>query len=261
MAMIRVESVCVDFEAGPAHHTVLSNIDLDLRDGSFTVVLGPSGCGKTTLLNVIAGFIAPTAGKVTLDGVAITGPGADRGVVSQDDALLPWQNVAQNIAFGLQLRGVPRDAQREKVDSLLALTGLASYANYPLWKISGGMRQRVSLARSLAVDPRYLLLDEPLGALDAFTRQRMQEYLLQLWTRYDKGMLMITHDITEALFMATDLVLMRGGPGRIESVCALDFGQRFAAGESARSIRNDPAFGRLRDELETAFFADEGEKI
>ncbi|MGE8475101.1 MAG: ATP-binding cassette domain-containing protein, partial [Paraburkholderia hospita] len=198
--MIRVESVSVDFDTGVGRRTVLSNVDLDLRDGSFTVVLGPSGCGKTTLLNVIAGFIAPTAGKVTLDNVAVTGPGAERGVVSQDDALLPWQNVGQNIGFGLQLRGVPRSVVREKVDSLLALTGLASYADYPLWKISGGMRQRVNLARSLAVDPRYLLLDEPLGALDSLTRQRMQEYLLQLWTRYDKGMLMITHDITEALF-------------------------------------------------------------
>jgi taurine transport system ATP-binding protein len=259
--MIRVESVSVDFETGAGHQTVLSNIDLDLRDGSFTVVLGPSGCGKTTLLNVIAGFIAPTAGKVTLDGVAVTGPGAERGVVSQDDALLPWQNVGQNIGFGLQLRGVPRDSLREQVDTLLALTGLTGYADYPLWKISGGMRQRVNLARSLAVDPRYLLLDEPLGALDALTRQRMQEYLLQLWTRYHKGMLMITHDITEALFMATDLVLMRGGPGRIESVRGLNFGQRFAAGESARAIRNDPSFAALRDELETTFFADEGEKI
>lgn len=237
---------------------MLSNIDLDLRDGSFTVVLGPSGCGKTTLLNVIAGFIAPMAGKVTLDGVAVTGPGAERGVVSQDDALLPWQNVAQNIGFGLKLHGLPRDALRDKVDSLLTLTGLSQYADYPLWNISGGMRQRVNLARSLAVDPRFLLLDEP---LNAFTRQRMQEYLLQLWTRYDKGMLMITHDITEALFMATDLMQIRGGPGRIETVRALDFGRRFAAGESARAIRNDPAFVRLRDELKTTFFADEGEKI
>ncbi|HYS64392.1 MAG TPA: ATP-binding cassette domain-containing protein [Paraburkholderia sp.] len=259
--MIHVESVSVDFETGSKRRTVLSDIDLNLRDGSFTVVLGPSGCGKTTLLNVIAGFISPTAGKVTLDGVAVTGPGAERGVVSQDDTLLPWQNVAQNIGFGLKLHGLPRDALRDKVDSLLALTGLSQYADYPLWKISGGMRQRVNLARSLAVDPRFLLLDEPLGALDAFTRQRMQEYLLQLWTRYDKGMLMITHDITEALFMATDLVLMRGGPGRIETVRALDFGRRFAAGESPRAIRNDPAFARLRDELETTFFADEGEKI
>lgn len=259
--MIRVESVSVGFETATGLQTVLSNVDLDLRDGSFTVVLGPSGCGKTTLLNVIAGFVTPTSGRVTLDGIAVTAPGAERGVVSQDDALLPWQNVSQNIGFGLQLCGTPRDRLHQKVESLLALTGLGEYANYPLWKISGGMRQRVNLARSLAVDPRFLLLDEPLGALDTFTRQRMQEYLLQLWADYAKGMLMITHDITEALFMATDLVLMRGDPGRIESVRGLDFGQRFASGESARSIRNDPTFARLRDELETTFFADEGEKI
>lgn len=259
--MIRVESVGIEFESSSGRRTVLSNIDLELRDGSFTVVLGPSGCGKTTLLNVIAGFVTPGFGKVTLDGVLLTGPGAERGVVSQDDALLPWQDVEQNIGFGLRLKGVRHDELREKVASLLALTGLTDYAKYPLWKISGGMRQRVSLARSLAVDPRYLLLDEPLGALDALTRARMQEYLLKIWTRYRKGMLMITHDINEALFMATDLVLMRGGPGRIESVRRLNFAERFAAGESPREIRNDPAFARLRDELEAEFFSDEGETL
>ncbi|MDR8763329.1 taurine ABC transporter ATP-binding protein [Burkholderia multivorans] len=255
--MIRIDSVGADFDTERGRHTVLSGIDLELRDGSFTVVLGASGCGKTTLLNVIAGFIAPSAGQVTIDGVPITGPGADRGVVSQDDALLPWQNVEENIGFGLTLAGASRSARREKVAALLELTGLADYAHYPLWKISGGMRQRVGLARALAVDPRYLLLDEPLGALDALTRVRMQEYLLSLWIRYRKGVLMITHDITEALFMATDLVLMRGGPGRIESVRRLGFNQRFVDGESSREIKNDPEFVRLRDQIEVEFFTDE----
>ena len=256
--MIVLESVGVDFATATGAHTVLADLDLELRDGSFTVVLGPSGCGKTTLLNVIAGFTAPTAGRLTIDGVPVVGPGADRGVVSQEDALLPWQSVEENIGFGLTLARLPRDERRRKVDALLELTGLADYANYPLWKISGGMRQRVSLARALAVDPRYLLLDEPLGALDALTRTRMQEYLLKLWIRYKKGMLMITHDVTEALFMATDLVLMKGGPGRIESIRRLDFGSRFVAGEGARAIRNDPSFGALRDYIEADFFADEG---
>ncbi len=255
--MIRIDSVGVDFDTGHGRHTVLSGIDLELRDGSFTVVLGASGCGKTTLLNVIAGFIAPSRGRLTIDGAPVTGPGADRGVVSQDDALLPWQNVEENIGFGLTLAGVPPAVRREKVAALLDLTDLAGYAHYPLWKISGGMRQRVGLARALAVDPRYLLLDEPLGALDALTRVRMQEYLLRLWMRYRKGMLMITHDITEALFMATDLVLMRGGPGRIESVRQLGFNQRFVDGEPSREIKNDPEFVRLREQIEVGFFTDE----
>jgi taurine transport system ATP-binding protein len=247
--VIHIDSVDVSFDTPRGRHTVLSGIDLKLRDGGFTVVLGASGCGKTTLLNVIAGFIAPSQGRVTIDGAPITGPGADRGVVSQDDALLPWQNVAENIGFGLTLAGVPPAVRREKVNALLELTGLADYAHYPLWKISGGMRQRVGLARALA--------DEPLGALDALTRVRMQEYLLALWIRYRKGVLMITHDITEALFMATDLVLMRGGPGRIESVLRLGFNQRFVDGATSRDIKNDAEFVRLRDQIESEFFNDE----
>lgn len=259
--MIRIDSMSVSFDGPGGPRTVLSDIDLELRDGGFTVVLGPSGCGKTTLLNTIAGFVTPSSGRLTIDGRAIAGPGADRGVVAQDDALLPWQNVAQNIGFGLTLAGASRSERDAKVQSLLALTGLEAYAGYPLWKISGGMRQRVALARSLAIDPRFLLLDEPLGALDSLTRTRMQEYLLRLWTRYGKGILMITHDVTEALFMATDLVLMKAAPGRIDSIRRLDFGERFVAGESSRHIKSDPAFIALRDEIESGFFAQEPEEV
>jgi taurine transport system ATP-binding protein len=255
--MIRIDSLSVAFDTPRGPHTVLSELDLVLRDGSFTVVLGPSGCGKTTLLNAVAGFVAPSAGTVSIDGNTVTGPGSDRGMVFQDDALLPWQNVEQNIGFGLVLAGMPKAQQRVTVGALLDLTGLTAYARYPLWKISGGMRQRVGLARALAIDPRFLLLDEPLGALDSSTRLKMQEYLLQLWKRCGKGMVMITHDISEALFMATDLVLMRANPGRIASVQRLDFGERFVAGEASRHIKADPVFLRLRDTIETQIFADE----
>ncbi|SAL42641.1 ATP-binding component of taurine ABC transporter [Caballeronia sordidicola] len=254
--MIRIDALSVSFDTSSGPHRVLADISLELRDGSFTVVLGPSGCGKTTLLNVLAGFIAPSAGQVSIDGEAITGPGSDRGMVFQDDSLLPWQNVEQNIGFGLTLAGVPKAKREATVEALLELTGLSAYARYPLWKISGGMRQRVGLARALAVDPRFLLLDEPLGALDSSTRLKMQEYLLTLWERYGKGMVMITHDIAEALFMATDLVLMQANPGCIASVRRLDFGARFVAGESSHSIKSDLAFIRLRDEIESRFFAD-----
>jgi taurine transport system ATP-binding protein len=255
--MIRVDSLSVTFDTPRGPHTVLSGINLALSDGSFTVVLGPSGCGKTTLLNTVAGFIAPSSGSVSIDAKTVTGPGADRGMVFQDNALLPWQNVEENIGFGLTLSGVTKAQRKVTVDALLELTGLASYAKYPLWKISGGMRQRVGLARALAVDPRFLLLDEPLGALDSSTRLKMQEYLLKLWKRYGKGMVMITHDIGEALFMATDLVLMHANPGRIASVQKLDFGARFVAGETARGIKRDPTFQRLRDDIESQIFADE----
>jgi taurine transport system ATP-binding protein len=247
--MIRLHKVGVTFEAAGCAVEVLRDISLDLQDGSFSVVIGASGCGKTTLLNLIAGFVAPSAGSVAIDGRAITGPGADRGVVFQDDALLPWQSVLENVAFGLRLAGVAKPQREARAREYLLLTGLERYADYPIWKISGGMRQRVGLARALAVDPRFLLLDEPLGALDALTRERMQEHLLRVWQASGKGLFMITHSVEEALFLATDLVLLRARPGRVESIRRLDFGARFVAGEPARSIKSDRRFVELREAI------------
>ncbi|MFZ6850040.1 taurine ABC transporter ATP-binding protein [Undibacterium sp. RuRC25W] len=247
--MIRLESVGIRFPAKNQDIEVLSGISLDLKDASFTVVIGESGCGKTTLLNLIAGFEKPTSGRLTIDGKPILGPGVDRGVVFQDDALLPWQTVKENVAFGLQLAG-KNNAERDVIATqYLKLTGLEAHADYPIWKISGGMRQRVGLARALAVDPRFLLLDEPLGALDALTRARMQEHLLNVWQLSGKGMLMITHSVEEALFLATDLVLLRARPGRIESIRQLEFGRRFTDGESPRSIKSSREFVELREQI------------
>jgi taurine transport system ATP-binding protein len=257
--MIRLQSVGVTFETAGNAVQVLRDISLDLRDASFTVVIGESGCGKTTLLNVVAGFVAPSSGTVTIDGHAITSPGVDRGVVFQDDALLPWQSVLENVAFGLRLAGVPKALREAKARDYLALTGLEQHAHFRIWEISGGMRQRVGLARALAVDPRFLLLDEPLGALDALTRERMQEHLLRVWKASGKGMLMITHSVEEALFLATDLVLLRARPGRVETVRRLDFCERFAAGESARKIKSDPRFVSLREEILNDLLMHEGQ--
>ena len=245
--MIRLQAVSVTYPS--AARPVLRDLSLDLHDGRFTVVIGASGCGKTTLLNLIAGFLQPTAGSASIDGLPITGPGAERGVVFQSDALLPWQNVQENVAFGLRLAGQSPQQRQAKAREYLALTGLQDYADAAIWELSGGMRQRVSLARALAVDPRFLLLDEPLGALDALTREQMQEHLLQVWKTTGKGIFMITHSVEEALFLATDLVLLRARPGRIASVRRLHFGERFAAGESARSIKSDPRFVSLREEI------------
>ena len=250
--MIRLKSVGIAFPASGKNGKpveVLHDISLDLRDGGFTVVIGESGCGKTTLLNLIAGFIKPTSGRLTIDGRPITGPGAERGVVFQDDALLPWQSVRENVAFGLRLAGLSKAEQERESRAYLKLTGLEAHADYPIWRISGGMRQRVGLARALAVNPRFLLLDEPLGALDALTRSRMQEHLLQVWKASGKGMLMITHSVEEALFLATDLVLLRARPGRINRIRSLDFGERFVAGESARGIKSSREFVELREEV------------
>lgn len=245
--MIRLQAVSVTYPSAP--RPVLHDLSLDLHDGRFTVVIGASGCGKTTLLNLIAGFLQPATGSVSIDGKPITGPGAERGVVFQSDTLLPWQSVQENVAFGLRLAGQSPQQRQAKAREYLALTGLQDHAGAAIWELSGGMRQRVSLARALAVDPRFLLLDEPLGALDALTREQMQEHLLQVWKASGKGIFMITHSVEEALFLATDLVLLRAHPGRVASVRRLHFGERFAAGETARSIKSDPRFVSLREEI------------
>lgn len=225
----------------------LQDINLSIDSGELLVVLGPSGCGKTTLLNLIAGFIPAESGSITLDGKPVNGPGADRGVVFQNEGLLPWRNVLDNVAFGLQLAGVEKNERREIARQMLKKVGLADAERRFIWQLSGGMRQRVGIARALAADPRLLLLDEPFGALDAFTREQMQELLLTLWRDSGKQILLITHDIEEAVFLASELVLLSPGPGRIVERLALDFGRRYASGEPCRSIKSDPAFIERRE--------------
>jgi len=226
---------------------VLQDISLTIDSGELLVVLGPSGCGKTTLLNLIAGFLPATSGTITLDGEAIDGPGAERGVVFQHEGLLPWRNVLDNVAFGLQLAGVSKAERRAVAQRMLKKVGLEGAEQRFIWQLSGGMRQRVGIARALAADPRLLLLDEPFGALDAFTREQMQELLLTLWRDSGKQVLLITHDIEEAVFLASELVLLSPGPGRIIERLSLDFGRRYTAGESCRSIKSDPRFIERRE--------------
>lgn len=233
--------------ASYAGQLALQDINLSIGNGELVVVLGPSGCGKTTLLNLIAGFIPADAGSITLDGQPVTGPGADRGVVFQHEGLLPWRNVLDNVAFGLQLAGVEKNARRAVARQMLKKVGLEGAEKRFIWQLSGGMRQRVGIARALAADPRLLLLDEPFGALDAFTREQMQELLLTLWRDSGKQILLITHDIEEAVFLASELILLSPGPGRIVERLSLDFGRRYAAGEACRAIKSDPAFIERRE--------------
>ncbi|EIX1499412.1 taurine ABC transporter ATP-binding subunit [Cronobacter sakazakii] len=241
--MLQVSHLHASFDGKPA----LADISLTLNDGELLVVLGPSGCGKTTLLNLIAGFLPVETGNITLDGRAVTGPGADRGVVFQHEGLLPWRSVLDNVAFGLQLQGVGREERRALARQMLAKVGLEGAENRFIWQLSGGQRQRVGIARALAADPQLLLLDEPFGALDAFTREQMQTLLLRLWAISGKKVLLITHDIEEAVFMATDLVLLSPVPGRVQERLSLDFARRFVAGEPARAIKSDPAFIARRE--------------
>lgn len=253
MAQLQLERISAHYPGAAA--PVLADISLTLGPQQLLVALGPSGSGKTSLLNLIAGFVSPSAGRITLDGVPVQGPSAERGVVFQDDALLPWQNVLANVAFGLALAGVPRPQREQRAREMLALVDLADFGERHIWQLSGGQKQRVGLARALAAEPRVLLMDEPFGALDAFTREQMQELLLQVWQRTAKPVFLITHDIEEAVFLATDLILLAPNPGHIEERLTLDFGLRYSAGEPARSIKSDPRFIETREHVLARVFS------
>ncbi|AVD81055.1 taurine ABC transporter ATP-binding subunit [Pseudomonas sp. SWI6] len=254
MALLELERISAQYPG--ATTPVLADINLSLGPRQLLVALGPSGSGKTSLLNLIAGFVAPSGGRITLDGVPVQGPGAERGVVFQDDALLPWQNVLGNVAFGLELAGVARPEREAKAREMLALVDLEGFGERRIWQLSGGQKQRVGLARALAANPRVLLMDEPFGALDAFTREQMQELLLQVWQRTAKPVFLITHDIEEAVFLASELVLLAPSPGRVVERLQLDFGQRYAAGESARAIKSDPRFIETREHVLARVFSE-----
>ncbi|MBA8899973.1 taurine ABC transporter ATP-binding protein [Phyllobacterium sp. P30BS-XVII] len=246
-------SVHYDGQAQPA----VTQASISVKSGDFLVLVGRSGCGKTTLLNTAAGLISPTGGTVTVNGKKITAPGADRAVVFQNDALFPWLSVRDNVSFALKLRGIPaqeRDAVASRLLELVKLDGIGGKA---IWELSGGMRQRVGLARALAAEPDFLLMDEPLGALDALTRERMQTLLLDIWATNNIGVLMVTHGIDEALLLATRIVVLAPGPGRVVRQIDAGFGRRYVSGEPVRSIKADSAFNRARTELEDSIF--EGE--
>lgn len=248
--MLQISHLSADYGGKPA----LADINLTLESGELLVVLGPSGCGKTTLLNLIAGFVPYQHGSITLEGQRVTGPGAERGVVFQNEGLLPWRNVQDNVALGLQLAGVDKAQRRQAAAQMLKKVGLDGAEKRFIWQLSGGQRQRVGIARALAANPQLLLLDEPFGALDAFTREQMQTLLLKLWHETGKQVLLITHDIEEAIFMATELVLLSPGPGRVVERLRLDFSRRFVAGESCRSIKSDPRFIEQREYILSRVF-------
>jgi NitT/TauT family transport system ATP-binding protein len=221
MGRVVISNLSKSFAKENESITALRDINLEIRDDEFVCFVGPSGCGKTTLLRIIAGLETATTGSVTLDGQEITGPDPKRGMVFQEYSLFPWRTVLDNIAFGLEMKGVPKSERNRIAGEYLDLVGLTQFAGHYPYELSGGMRQRVAIARALANDPDVLLMDEPFGALDAQTRNRMQKELLSIWEKTKKTIVFVTHSVDEAVYLADRIVVLSGRPGTIREVLDL----------------------------------------
>ena len=243
---IRFDRVSVDFPTAAGAMRVVDDVSLDIRNGEFVSVIGPSGCGKTTMMNMVAGFLKPTRGQVTLDGKPITGPGPERGVIFQEYGVFPWLTVEQNIGFGLTLGAnrVSEAERRETVRRYMALMGLADFARAFPKTLSGGMRQRLAIARAYAVKPEFLLMDEPFGALDAQTRSNMQDLLLQVLQAEGKTVMLITHSVEEAIYLSSKIVVTTARPARIREVVDVPFA--YPRDEALHERRE---FGELRSHI------------
>lgn len=226
----------------------LKNVTLDIKSGELMSVLGPSGCGKTTLLNIIAGFLAPSEGSIVLNDETVSGPSPERGMVFQQGALFEWMSVRNNVSFGPDMKGTPRKESAKSVDRLLDIVGLGDFKEKMVYELSGGMQQRVALARCLANEPDVILMDEPLGALDALTREKMQSLVLDLWKETGKTIILITHSVEEALLLGERLLVMAPRPGRIHKEYRLPFAD-MGVGHDLREVKKHPDYNSTREEI------------
>ncbi|WP_319385718.1 ABC transporter ATP-binding protein [Roseibium sp.] len=246
---LHIENVSMRFDLPNGTHVqALKDVSIELKTGEIMSVLGPSGCGKTTLLNIVAGFLAPTGGQVRMNGHVVTGPNAERGMVFQKGALFEWMNVRKNVEFGPRMKSTPKRERDQIVDHLLETVGLQDFKEKAVYELSGGMQQRVALARCLANDPDVILMDEPLGALDALTREKMQGLVLKLWKETGKTVILITHSVEEALLLGERLLVMAPRPGRIHKEYRLPFAERGVEAD-LREVKKSDGFGETREEI------------
>lgn len=230
--------------AGQTSFNALQSLNLDIEDGEFITVVGPSGCGKSTAMNIAAGLTAPSSGQVLVDNVPVKGPGPERGVIFQQYALFPWLTVRENVEFGLQIAGHPKADRRRIADHFIGLVGLSDFADSLPKTLSGGMKQRCAIARAYAVNPKILLMDEPFGALDALTRVQLQDQLLATWSKERRTVMFITHDVDEAVYLASRVVVMAARPGRLHRIIPVDLPY-----PRTEEMRLSPEFSTLRNEV------------
>ncbi|CDZ54179.1 ABC transporter ATP-binding protein [Neorhizobium galegae] len=242
---ISFQSVTKTFSiAGQISFNALQGLNLDIEDGEFITVVGPSGCGKSTAMNIAAGLTNPSSGQVLVDNVPVTGPGPERGVIFQQYALFPWLTVRQNVEFGLQIADHPKAERGKIADHFIGLVGLSDFSNSLPKTLSGGMKQRCAIARAYAVNPKILLMDEPFGALDALTRVQLQDQLLATWSKERRTVMFITHDVDEAVYLGSRVVVMAARPGRLHKIIRVDLPY-----PRTEEMRLSPEFSTLRNEV------------
>ncbi|CAN7661972.1 ABC transporter ATP-binding protein [Neorhizobium sp. LjRoot104] len=246
---IAFRNVSKTFGDGPKAFTALRDLTLDIADGEIVTVVGPSGCGKSTAMNIVAGLVDVSSGECLVDGKPVNGPGPDRGVIFQQYALFPWLTVLKNVEFGLKLQGVRREERRERALHYLDLVGLKDFADAYPKTLSGGMKQRCAIARAYAVNPSVLLMDEPFGALDALTRVKLQDQLLDTWSKDKRTVMFITHDVDEAVYIAHRVIVLAARPGRLQEIIEVKL--PFPRNED---VRLSPEFAEIRNRVWRAVY-------